>query len=182
MKRKAVSTRTRFEVFKRDAFACQYCGSTPPSVILHVDHVIAVAKGGENHIDNLVTACSRCNLGKSDVSLKSVPKPLQARAAEIAEREKQLLGYQEILQARRDRLDGEMWRGANLLCDRFVKKEIRTNYLQSIRIFIERLGVHECILSVEIAMDRIQNYESCYKYFCGISWRKIKAQDALQAN
>lgn len=48
MKRKAISTRTRFEVFKRDGFRCMYCGRTPPTVLLHVDHIIAVSNGGSN--------------------------------------------------------------------------------------------------------------------------------------
>lgn len=43
--RKAISTRTRFEVFKRDGFKCLYCGRTPPSVLLHVDHIIPVCSG-----------------------------------------------------------------------------------------------------------------------------------------
>lgn len=36
--RKSLSKKTRFEVFKRDSFECQYCGAHPPSTILHVDH------------------------------------------------------------------------------------------------------------------------------------------------
>ena len=34
-----LSKKMRFEVFKRDAFKCQYCGGTPPAVILEIDHV-----------------------------------------------------------------------------------------------------------------------------------------------
>lgn len=32
MKRKAISKRVRFEVFKRDSFKCQYCGKCAPDV------------------------------------------------------------------------------------------------------------------------------------------------------
>ncbi|MFX5785200.1 HNH endonuclease, partial [Acinetobacter baumannii] len=45
--RKNISTKTRFEVFKRDSFKCQYCGRCAPEVILHVDHIHPVSKGGE---------------------------------------------------------------------------------------------------------------------------------------
>lgn len=64
--RKALSKKLRFEVFKRDSFQCQYCGSAAPQVILHVDHIEPVAKGGTNEIANLITSCATCNSGKSD--------------------------------------------------------------------------------------------------------------------
>lgn len=64
MKRQAVSQKTRFEVFKRDKFTCQYCGAKAPDVLLHADHVVPVAEGGPSDILNLVTACSVCNGGK----------------------------------------------------------------------------------------------------------------------
>lgn len=66
-KRQAVSKRTRFEVFKRDGFKCQYCGGAAPEVLLHVDHIQPVAKGGGRDLLNLITACVDCNAGKSDV-------------------------------------------------------------------------------------------------------------------
>jgi len=64
MVRKAISKGIRFDVFKRDGFACQYCGRTPPDVILEIDHIQPVAKGGDNDIMNLVSACVACNRGK----------------------------------------------------------------------------------------------------------------------
>ena len=64
MVRKPLSKKTRFEVFKRDSFTCQYCGRKAPDVILHVDHIKAVVKGGDNDIFNLITSCADCNLGK----------------------------------------------------------------------------------------------------------------------
>lgn len=67
--RKAISKRLRFEVFKRDSFTCQYCGSKAPDVILNVDHIIAIKNGGKNDLLNLVTACFSCNSGKSDKKL-----------------------------------------------------------------------------------------------------------------
>jgi len=64
-KRKSISKKLRFDIFKRDEFVCQYCGSHPPSAILHVDHIHPVKEGGTNCNDNLITSCSLCNLGKS---------------------------------------------------------------------------------------------------------------------
>lgn len=65
-----INLRLRFLVMRRDNFRCCICGASPandPSVILHVDHIIPWAKGGETVVDNLQTLCSKCNLGKSDL-------------------------------------------------------------------------------------------------------------------
>lgn len=63
--RQQISKRTRFRVLRRDGFACTYCGASQASgATLHVDHVVPVAKGGGNEIENLVAACADCNLGK----------------------------------------------------------------------------------------------------------------------
>lgn len=51
------SKRLRFEVFKRDGFTCQYCGRTPPGVVLEVDHILPSSKGGQTTTANLLTAC-----------------------------------------------------------------------------------------------------------------------------
>jgi 5-methylcytosine-specific restriction endonuclease McrA len=55
-------------VLARDGFRCRDCGRTEnePGVELHLDHVIPVSRGGPTTEDNLITACNRCNLGKSN--------------------------------------------------------------------------------------------------------------------
>lgn len=67
--RKTMSKKLRFEVFKRDAFTCQYCGKKAPDVVLEVDHIKPVSKGGKNELLNLVTACFECNRGKRNIEL-----------------------------------------------------------------------------------------------------------------
>ncbi len=52
---------TRFNVFLRDRFTCQYCGSRDD---LTFDHLIPRSRGGMTTWDNVVTACSPCNLAK----------------------------------------------------------------------------------------------------------------------
>lgn len=66
---RSMSLRLRFEILKRDAFTCQYCGAKAPRVSLQVDHVVPVARGGASEPDNLVAACIDCNAGKADVPL-----------------------------------------------------------------------------------------------------------------
>ncbi len=66
----------RFEIFKRDEFTCQYCGNRPPDVVLEVDHIHPVSKGGTSEAPNLTTSCFDCNRGKRDKVLSEVvPHP-----------------------------------------------------------------------------------------------------------
>lgn len=65
------SMRLRFEILKRDNFKCCACGASPakdPMVELHIDHIIPWSKGGETTAENIQTLCSKCNIGKSDIS------------------------------------------------------------------------------------------------------------------
>ena len=52
---------TRFNVFLRDRFSCQYCGSGEE---LTFDHLLPRSKGGQTNWVNVVTACSDCNVKK----------------------------------------------------------------------------------------------------------------------
>lgn len=54
---------TRFNVFLRDRFQCQYCGSRED---LTFDHLVPRSKGGQTTWENVVTACSPCNLRKAN--------------------------------------------------------------------------------------------------------------------
>ena len=58
---------TRFNLFLRDGFLCQYCGSKGD---LTFDHVVPRASGGVTSWENVVSACSRCNLKKGSKSLR----------------------------------------------------------------------------------------------------------------
>ncbi len=61
-----VSRSVRFKVLERDGFTCRYCGAHGEGVVLHVDHVHPKSRGGVNAVENLVTACFDCNMGKRD--------------------------------------------------------------------------------------------------------------------
>ena len=65
--RAKMSASLRYDVMKRDNFRCTICGrSADDGVILHVDHIKPVSKGGKTEMSNLRTLCDYCNLGKSD--------------------------------------------------------------------------------------------------------------------
>jgi 5-methylcytosine-specific restriction endonuclease McrA len=57
---------TRFNVFLRDRFMCQYCRTPQTTNELTFDHIIPRSKGGRTTWQNVVTACSRCNLTKGN--------------------------------------------------------------------------------------------------------------------
>lgn len=64
---------SRMEIFSRDGHTCIYCGASPlknDDVVLHVDHVDPISKGGIGIAINLVTSCDKCNLSKSDNQLR----------------------------------------------------------------------------------------------------------------
>jgi hypothetical protein len=70
---RTINWRLRFLVLQRDGFRCRLCGASPATqagVQLQVDHIVPWSKGGETTLDNLQTACERCNIGKSN----SVPR------------------------------------------------------------------------------------------------------------
>lgn len=62
-------SRRRREIFEASAGRCHYCG-TPLDLTgkWHVEHQLPRALGGGNDSMNLVAACVRCNLAKSDQS------------------------------------------------------------------------------------------------------------------
>lgn len=174
--RSPISKRKRFEVFKRDGFACQYCGAVPPRALLHVDHINPVALGGDNSEDNLITACETCNLGKSAVPLSSVPRSLEDRAAEIAEREAQIAGYAAVMEAALDRVEEESWRVAEALqpgaSDGYSRDRIN-----GIRHFVRTIGVYPTLEAAQIASGRYGiGTTRAFKYFCGICWAKIRGE------
>jgi 5-methylcytosine-specific restriction endonuclease McrA len=65
---------TRFNLFLRDEFTCQYCGARGE---LTFDHVVPRSRGGRTTWDNVVAACARCNLRKGWHSLKQAGMSLR---------------------------------------------------------------------------------------------------------
>ena len=65
--RKRLTETAKKQIFIRDKFECQYCGSKED---LEIDHIIPLSQGGNNEDSNLITACHRCNSLKGDKKLK----------------------------------------------------------------------------------------------------------------
>jgi 5-methylcytosine-specific restriction endonuclease McrA len=71
---------SRYGIYARDNFSCQYCGTK--NIDLTLDHVYPKHLGGTTSWNNLVTCCKKCNhkkagktLEKSGMKLLSIPKP-----------------------------------------------------------------------------------------------------------
>ncbi len=82
---------TRYNVFLRDRFACQYCGHARPAADLTFDHVIPRSRGGRTCWENVVTACTRCNLSKGsrlpqECGMHPLARPRMPTTYELQER------------------------------------------------------------------------------------------------
>lgn len=78
-----VSPAVREKIYKRDGYACKYCGAKPVDGYanrLTLDHIRPAALGGGDGEENLVTACISCNSTRGDSSVLS--RPLWRVAAE----------------------------------------------------------------------------------------------------
>ena len=67
--RTLMTKKLREFIKNRDNFTCCLCGNSThvvPNLLLEIDHIIPVAKGGEIVEDNLQTLCWKCNRAKSD--------------------------------------------------------------------------------------------------------------------
>ena len=178
-KRRAMRPVDRFEIFKRDCFTCQYCGAKPPGVLLHVDHILPVAKGGGDESSNLVTACQDCNQGKAARLLTAVPLSLKETAERAAEMELQLMAWQTQQQERLKRREAKAWRvvheffGAD--CD-----SVPRDYFLSILRFIDGIGTVSVLEAVDITKCNCKHWWSedrNFRYFCGICWNRVREKE-----
>lgn len=155
--RKKLSKKIRFEVFKRDKFTCQYCGRMAPDVVLEVDHINPVSKGGSNDIMNLVTSCFECNRGKSDKKLgdDSAIKKQQDQLAQLAEKNEQL----EMMLKWREGLMDIKEKEAKKFVDYFNNKSLcdfcmNENGLKTIKKWLREFSIIELMDATDIAFDQ----------------------------
>lgn len=62
-----MTSEPRQKIKECDGFACKKCGTSvekEPNLLLEIDHIIPVSKGGLTTEDNLQTLCWRCNRSK----------------------------------------------------------------------------------------------------------------------
>lgn len=78
--RPKVSKAKRKRIYERDKGICAYCGKHLPFDSFHIDHVIPLAKGGNNEESNLTVSCPKCNRKKHI----KITTPIYVRGERIA--------------------------------------------------------------------------------------------------
>lgn len=78
-------------VFLRDAYTCQYCGTRLEKNKCTLDHVLPTSHGGKTTFENSTTACGPCNAGKgANKRIKPRSKPYKPDYWELVNKRKQM--------------------------------------------------------------------------------------------
>jgi hypothetical protein len=186
-KRKNISKKLRFEVFKRDGFKCVYCGNSPPNVLLEIDHIQPISKGGDNDINNLVTSCFDCNRGKAAVPLSKVPRKINENLEVLKEKESQIREYRKFIKKIENRLSKDADEISAIFESKYKDLTLSNKFKEtSLKKFLNKLPLHEVKTSMDLAVSKFgfdnddekdQMSEKTIKYFCGICWNKIRERE-----
>lgn len=153
-KRKPLSNKTRFEVFKRDSFTCKFCGGSAPQVVLEVDHLQPVAVDGDNDMMNLVTSCRECNNGKGkrlisdDAVVTKQKRQLDERQAKLEQLNMMLdwkTGLMDIDGAASAKL-AEFWKG-------LTECRLTESGLAKLNCIVRKFGAESIVDAMRIAAD-----------------------------
>ena len=173
MARKSIPKRMRFEVLKRDKFTCQYCGRQAPDVVLNIDHIKPVSKGGKNELTNLITSCFDCNSGKSDRELSddSAVKKQKAQLDMLQERREQL----EMMRQWQLELTNEVMTESSIVND-IVKKvsgcSLNDNGMRQANKLVKQFGLELVCEAVRIAFSTYSDGQMAWSKVGGICWCK----------
>jgi len=168
-----ISKRTRFEILRRDAHACRYCGACAPDAALTVDHVTPVALGGTDDPSNLVAACRDCNAGKASTAPDA---QLVADVREDAIRHAALIreAY-AVLVERMGKRDDYIDTWAESYCD-----HLPADWRNTIGRWFEMAVPLELIIdAAEKACSKTQRFRGTdrFAYMCGIVWNQVRTVD-----
>jgi hypothetical protein len=170
----AVRKRLRYEIFRRDNHTCRYCGAKAPEVKITVDHVLPVVLGGTDTPENLVTACSDCNSGKTSTTPDA---PLVADVSEDALRWAVAMARSSE-EAMEDSQAQEKTHKAFLKAWKKhggVQSDLPDNWRGSLgNLIAAGLPLEALTECVNIAFDQKHVYDrNRFKYTCGVAWRKV---------
>lgn len=170
---------TRFEVFKRDGFKCNYCGRGTPDVVLEVDHIVPQAEGGGDELHNLVTACWDCNRGKGATTLDSRAPviDIETQTDLINERERQIRAYNEAKRVERERKNTDFedaWNYWFTIWNVDSAPRYYTPHENALRRWVAVLGPDDVKDAMDIARAKFTYLNSNpVKYLAGICKWKI---------
>lgn len=183
-KRKTISKKTRFEVFKRDNFTCQYCGKSAPDVVLEIDHINPVNNGGDNNIMNLITSCFDCNRGKGKRKLTE-NEEIKLQMEQLKEINKRREQLEMLLQWKKelDNFENEQVNKIEELLYRATQNTFSDYGRQSCIKNIKEFGFEEVYESTKISINQYydKNDENSAKkvfdYVERICWSRRKQKD-----
>lgn len=90
-RRKRMPRFSRYNLYLRDMFTCQYCTIQLTQKELTLDHVLPISKGGNTSWENIVASCGPCNGRKGNSTLmKPKRMPYRPDYYELANKRKQL--------------------------------------------------------------------------------------------
>lgn len=186
-KRLPIKTSTRFKIFERDNFCCQYCGKKPPQIILHIDHIHPVKHGGGNEDLNLITSCQDCNFGKRDKILKNPLKTdVKQEIENLEEVEQQVKMYYKYLKKIKNIKEKDPI--IELLCETWQEQSNHTNSFtdigkKNLKGLLRNNLAEDIIEAMKIAWTntRIEEDQK-FKYMCGVLKNlKLKRDNPEQA-
>lgn len=158
-KRKSLTKKIRFEVFKRDSFTCQYCGRMAPDVVLEIDHIKPVKEGGDNNILNLITSCFDCNRGKGKRNLNKNDE-LKKQQEELKkinikrEQLKMMVEWREELEL----FEEEQARKIEYIFKKETGHKFLENGIVKIKKLIKKFGFDEVYLSTKISLEQYYDF------------------------
>jgi len=161
--RKSVSKKLRFEVFKRDKFTCQYCGKKAPDVILEVDHIKPVSKGGDNSLFNLISSCFECNRGKGKRTLDNKTEVQRSvkSVEDLQEKRNQLNMMRQWIEEAKQ-IDDEIW---DFIINYYFEKspEVETKIPKgSFRTDLLKIAKSHNILNITDSIDYCLNVTNVF--------------------
>ena len=177
-KRKTLSKKIRFEVFKRDSFKCQYCGRSSPDVILEIDHIKPVAEGGKNTLLNLITACRDCNRGKGKNKLNDNAE-VKKQKVELDLLNEKRLQMEMLLEWKKElsaMLDSQIDILEPMLVDdaSFCLTELSRKRLKAL---IKEFGFNEVFEACEIAHLQYQRFYERFSKIGGICYNRKRGNN-----
>jgi hypothetical protein len=175
--RTSISKSTRFEVFKRDSFTCQYCGGKAPDILLEIDHIEPVAKGGRGNILNLITSCKDCNGGKSDRRLSdtAVLEKQRAQLAELQKRREQIEMMFQWQKGLMELQDGVVDQLREIWEEHVPGFFLNETGIRGLKKLHKTYPVDEIISAIRIAADQYLDYQdgTPTKDSAEIAWKKV---------
>lgn len=175
--RKTFTKSLRFEIFKRDSFTCQYCGQKSPDVLLEIDHIEPVSKGGTNDILNLLTSCKACNSGKSDRRLSdaSVVEKQRRQLEELQDRKEQIEMMFQWQKGLLDLDDSVTDQLASYWSEIVPGYSLNENGIKALKKFRKNFEISEIMAAMKVAAESYLTFnEGCPEQgSVELAWKKI---------